>query len=105
MDKEQNGEAVFVAYHLWREAREALDGLSTDEQERLRMADLWSFQRGEIQDAAISGDAEDDDLEAEKRVLSNAEKLYTAAMSASDLLYEGETAAATLLTLAQKQLD
>ena len=105
LDKEQNGEAVFVAYQLWRESREALDSLSTDEQERLRMADLWSFQRGEIQDAAIAGDTEDDDLEAEKRVLSNAEKLYTAAMSASDLLYEGETAAANLLTGAQKQLD
>lgn len=105
LDKEQNGEAVYVAYHLWREARQALDSLSTDEQERLRMADLWRFQHGEIQDAALAGDTEDDDLEAEKRVLSNAEKLYTAAMSASDLLYEGETAAATLLTAAQKQLD
>ena len=105
LDKEQNGEAVHVAYRLWRGAREALDSLSTDEQDRLRMTDLWSFQRTEIQDAAIASDTEDDDLEAEKRVLSNAEKLYTAAMSASESLYEGEATAATLMTAAQKQID
>ncbi len=105
LEKESAGEAIHTAFLLWREAREELDRLSTDEQERLRMVDLWSFQRGEIQDAAIVSDAEDEELEAEKRVLANAEKLYTAAMNASDLLYEGEGAAATALTAAQRHLD
>ena len=36
-------------------------------------------------------------LEAEKRVLANAEKLYTAAMSAHELLYEAEDSAETTL--------
>ena len=104
-EKEQPGDAIRTAFTLWREARESLDRLSTDEQERLRMVDLWSFQKNEIADAAIASDTEDEELEAEKRVLSNAEKLYTAAMTASDLLYENEAAAATSLTNAQKHLD
>ncbi len=105
MEKEQPGDAIRAAFSLWREAREELDRLSTDEQERLRMVDLWSFQKSEIGDAGIASDTEDEELEAEKRVLSNAEKLYTAAMMASDLLYENEAAAVTSLNSAQKHLD
>ncbi len=105
MEKEQPGDAIRAAFFLWREAREELDRLSTDEQERLRMADLWSFQKNEIAEAGIASDTEDEELEAEKRVLSNAEKLYTAAMTASDLLYENEAAAVTSLNSAQKHLD
>lgn len=105
LENEQTGETVHTAYQLWREARENLDRLSTDEQERLRMVDLWSFQRSEIQDAAITSDLEDENLEAEKRILGNAEKLYAAAMSAHEQLYENEGAAATTLTAAQRHLD
>ncbi len=63
----------------------------TDEQDRLRMADLWRHQTAEIAEAGIAGEDEDRELEAEKRVLANAEKLYTAAMSAHELLYEART--------------
>ncbi len=59
------------------------------------MADLWRFQSKEIAQAAILSDDEDTQLETEKRVLANAEKLYTAAMSAHDLLYEAEQSAET----------
>lgn len=105
LEKEQTGEAVHAAYALWREAREELDRLSTDEQERLRMVDLWSFQLSEIRDAAIVSATEDEELEAEKRILGNAEKLYAAAMSAHEQLYENEGAAATTLTAAQRHLE
>ncbi len=105
LEKEQVAETVHTAYVLWKESREDLDRLSVDEQERLRMVDLWSFQRSEIADAAITSDTEDEDLEAEKRILSNAEKLYAAAMGANDQLYENETAAATTLTAAQRFVD
>lgn len=101
----QVGENIRVAYAFWRESREALDHLSGEEQERLRMADLWSFQRREIDEAAIVSADEDELLEAEKRVLSNAEKLYTAAMSAHDALYESEGSAETTLAAAQKNLE
>ncbi len=101
----QAGENIRTAYALWREAREELDRLSGEEQERLRMADLWSFQRGEIQEAAITGAEEDEALESEKRVLANAEKLYTAAMSAHEALYESEGSAETTLAAAQKHVE
>jgi DNA repair protein RecN (Recombination protein N) len=79
--------------------------METDEQDRLRMADLWRFQRSEIA-AAELGDAEEDvKLEAEKRVLGNAERLYTAAMSAHESLYEGEVSAESLLGGALKQVE
>ncbi len=101
----QVGENIRVAYATWRSAREELDRLSGEEQERLRMADLWSFQRNEIQEAAVTGPEEDETLEAEKRVLANAEKLYTAAMSAHEALYESEGSAETTLAAAQKHVE
>jgi len=79
--------------------------LESSEQDRLRMADLWRFQSKEIADAQIVGEDEDVKLEAEKRVLANAEKLYTAAMSAYESLYEGEGAAETTLAAALKQVE
>jgi len=102
---EDAGENTHAAYTLWRSARTELDRLSSDEQERLRMADVWSFQLAEIADAAIKSANEDGVLETEKRILANAEKLFTAAMSANELLYEDEKSAETTLTAAQKHLE
>ncbi len=48
---------------------------------------------------------EDAQLEAEKRVLANSEKLYTAARSAHELLYEQEGSAETTLTAALKHVE
>jgi DNA repair protein RecN (Recombination protein N) len=66
---------------------------------------MWRFQTREIADAQLKAEDEDAQLEAEKRVLANAEKLYTAAMSAHELLYESEGAAETTLTAALKHLE
>jgi DNA repair protein RecN (Recombination protein N) len=79
--------------------------LQASEQDRLRMADLWRFQAIEIADAQIRAEDEDAQLETEKRVLANAEKLYTAAMSAHELLYEQEGAAEATLAAALKQVE
>jgi DNA repair protein RecN (Recombination protein N) len=105
LDPAQAGENIRTAYTLWREAREELDRLSGEEQERLRNADLWSFQKSEIAEAAIMSADEDEQLEAEKRVLANAEKLYTAAMSAHEVLYENEGSAESTLAAAQKHVE
>jgi DNA repair protein RecN (Recombination protein N) len=93
------------AYTAWRTTTERLEELEASEQDRLRMADLWRFQSREIADAQIAAEDEDAQLEAEKRVLANAEKLYTAAMSAHDLLYESEGAAETTLTAALRHVE
>jgi DNA repair protein RecN (Recombination protein N) len=98
-------EDVAGAFAAWRATTERLVELQASEQDRLRMADLWRFQAKEIAEAAIAAEDEDAQLEAEKRVLANAEKLYTAAMSAHELLYEQEGAAETTLTAALKHVE
>ena len=98
-------DGVAAAFSTWRATTVKLNELQSAEQDRLRMADLWRFQSGEIQAAVLIAEDEDAQLEAEKRVLGNAEKLHTAAMSAHDLLYESEGAAEGTLGAALKHLE
>ncbi len=100
-----NYEAVVEAFSGWRATTDKLEELQSAEQDRLRMADLWRFQSTEIDQAQLAAEDEDVQLEGEKRVLGNAEKLYTAAMSAHDLLYESENSAETTLGAALKHLE
>ena len=102
---EVNTEAVAEVFARWRATTDKLDQLQSAEQDRLRMADLWRFQSKEIDQAALVAEDEDVQLESEKRVLANAEKLYTAAMSAHELLYESEGSAEGALGAALKHLE
>jgi DNA repair protein RecN (Recombination protein N) len=98
-------DAVTIAYETWRNTAARLTELEADEQDRLRMADLWRFQAKEIEQAGLTAPDEDGQLETEKRVLANSERVYTAAMSAYELLYESESAAETTLGSALKQVE
>ena len=98
-------EAVAEAFAAWRATTDKLVELQSAEQDRLRMADLWRFQSKEIDQAVLVAEDEDIQLESEKRVLANAEKLYTAAMSAHELLYESEGSAEGALGAALKHLE
>jgi DNA repair protein RecN (Recombination protein N) len=100
-----NIDGVGEAFAAWRTTTDKLDELQSAEQDRLRMADLWRFQSKEIDAAGLSAEDEDAQLEAEKRVLGNAEKLYTAAMSAHELLYESESSAESALGAALKHVE
>lgn len=93
------------AYAAWRETSAKLAEMEADEQDRLRMADLWRFQASEIEQAQLSSEDEDIQLETEKRVLANSERLYTAAMSVHELLYESENSAETTLGAALKHVE
>jgi len=97
-------EAVGEAYARWREARKKLDELVEGEQDRLRMVDLWNYQRKEIEQARLEA-GEDEALETEKRVLANAEKLYAAAMGAFEQLYEGGASAEVALRAAVRNVE
>lgn len=97
-------ETVEKAYAAWREIRIRIDELERGEQDKLRLLDLWIFQKREIEEARIEA-GEDERLETEKRVLANAEKIYHAAMNAFDLLYEGNGSTASSLRAAQKQVE
>ncbi len=97
-------DAVSAAHAQWRDAQNKLNDLLHGEQDRLRMVDLWSYQHKEIESARLEP-GEDEALETEKRVLANAEKLYAAAMSAYDQLYEGSASAEGSLRSAMRNVD
>jgi DNA repair protein RecN (Recombination protein N) len=103
---------VAAAFAHWKQIRGRIAELEQDEQDRMRLLDLWNFQCREIEEARLrAGDGaqgsaqEDEQLEAEKRVLANAEKIYGAAISAFDLLYEGNASTSSSLRAAQKHLE
>ncbi len=88
----------------WREISARIADLERDEQDRLRLLDLWKFQREEIHQSELKP-GEDEALETEKRVLANSERIYAAAMGAFDHLYEAEGSASEQLRAAAKQLE
>src|SRR5262249_59001175 len=97
-------ESVSAAFAAWKDMRTRIEELEQGEQDRLRLVDLWIFQKREIEEARLQS-GEDEKLEAEKRVLANAEKIYNSAMNAFDLLYEGNGSTASSLRAAQKQVE
>ncbi|MGA2085405.1 MAG: DNA repair protein RecN, partial [Terracidiphilus sp.] len=97
-------DAVAEAHARWKDAAGKLDELLQGEQDRLRMVDLWSYQHKEIGSARLEA-GEDEALETEKRVLANAEKLYAAAMSAFEQLYEGGASAEAALRAAVRNVE
>jgi DNA repair protein RecN (Recombination protein N) len=97
-------ETVASAFGQWRDLCDRLGKLEGDERERAQQADLWSFQKREIEDAQPK-DGEDAALETERRVLANAEKIYTAAMSAHEQLYESGSSAEAALRSALRNLE
>ena len=70
----------------WEQVRR----LKLSEQERLRAIDLLSFQVDEIRKAALSSPDEESQLLEERRLLSNADRLFQAAHQAYAHLYESE---------------
>ncbi len=97
-------DSVETPFTAWKEIRTRIAELETGEQDRLRLVDLWNFQKKEIDDGRLHS-GEDESLESEKRVLANAEKIYNAAMNAFDLLYEGNGSTTSSLRAAQKQVQ
>lgn len=97
-------EPLSQRYSRWKELRARIDELERSEQDRLRLVDLWAFQKREI-DAAKLIAGEDERLETERRVRMNAEKLYSLANSAYDLLYESPTSVLSTLRTAMRQVE
>ena len=95
---------VAEAFESWKRIQDKIAELEQGEQDRLKLVDLWTFQKREIEGAKLQP-GEDERLEAEKRVLSNAEKIYSSAMQAFDLLYEGTSSTSSSLRSAQKHLE
>ncbi|HWZ81296.1 MAG TPA: DNA repair protein RecN [Terriglobales bacterium] len=97
-------DGVANAFAGWKQIHGRIAELERDEQDRMRLLDLWTFQSREIEEAALQPD-EDERLATEKRVLANAEKIYGAAINAFDLLYEGNASTSSSLRAAQKHVE
>jgi DNA repair protein RecN (Recombination protein N) len=97
-------EPVAAAFRCWQDIRSRISSLESNEQDRLRLVDVWSFQKKEIDDAQLEPE-EDQQLESEKRVLANAERIYAAAMAAYDQLYDSNTSASASIKLAARSLE
>ena len=97
-------DAVRSLHAQCRGLEQELEGLSHNEQERLRTLDLLNFQMRELEQAKLQA-GEDVALEEERRVLANLEKIRAAASSAFEELYEDEGAAIARVAAAARQLD
>ncbi len=97
-------EQVAAAHAAWRAAAARLAELTHNEQEKLRLADLWSFQKQEIEGAAPSAD-EDQRLAEEKRVLANSTRIHGLVQSAYEQIYDGPEPASAALAAALRSLE
>jgi DNA repair protein RecN (Recombination protein N) len=91
-------------YEQWRATAVELEEIERSEQEKLRLLDLWQFQRKEIESAQLEAE-EDATLENERRVLQNVQRLEEAAGAAYGAVYEGEESALRLTRAALKRVD
>jgi DNA repair protein RecN (Recombination protein N) len=91
-------------FRQWQQVSSELSELDKSEQERLRLADLWSFQRKEIEDASPQS-GEDAALEDERRVLQNLARLQEHAHGAYGALYDSADSALARLRHARRGLE
>jgi DNA repair protein RecN (Recombination protein N) len=91
-------------FRRWKETGMALEHLAQTEQEKLRLLDLWEFQRKEIESAGPKP-GEDESLEAERRVLQNLGRLQENAGTAYAALYDSPESALAQVRVAAKRLD
>lgn len=100
----QKRDAAAELYRRWREVSRELEELERGEQEKLRMLDLWEFQRREIETVAPKP-GEDASLDQERRVLQNCARLQESAHAAYSALYDSPEAVLSQLRIAMRRLD
>jgi DNA repair protein RecN (Recombination protein N) len=91
-------------YREWRQRAADLAELDRNEQERLRLADLWSFQRREIESASPKA-GEDLELENERRILRNVGRLQENANAAYEALYDAPASVYAQLKTATRKIE
>lgn len=97
-------EAVGRIFERWQVCSRELEELDRGEQEKLRLADLWSFQKREIEEAQL-GPGEDAKIEAERRVLMNVARIEESVRGAYTFLYDSGEAAFGQIRQARKRLE
>ncbi len=97
-------DSIAGLYDRWRRATAELEELDRTSQEKLRLTDLWSFQRNEIETISPLPN-EDLELENERRILRNVVKIEESANAAYAALYDAEESATARLQVVLKRLD
>ena len=92
-------------YEIVADLRAQIQRLTMDESEKLRRMETLRFQIQEIEKADLTA-GEDDELEARRKILQNAEKLSDSVNVAVECLYGGDDTdgAAALLTQAEREI-
>ena len=93
-----------VAFEEWRAVSREIEELERGEQEKLRLLDLWSFQRREIESVGPKP-GEDAELEQERRVLQNTARLEEAASTVYAALYDAPESALAQVRIAVRRLE
>ena len=91
-------------FTAWKNVAAEIAELEDADQTKLRMLDLWQFQKKEIEGAALRS-GEDVELEAERRIQQNAGRLLETAGAAFEALYESPESALSLVKSVAKKLD
>ena len=73
-------------YSEWNRVKDELESLKSSEADKEKKVDLLRFQSDEIEKAALKVD-EDEELLEERKLLSNAGRLYESANTALEILY------------------
>ncbi len=95
---------VSETYHALRRVDSELAGVERSEKEKLRMLDLWQFQKREIESLRLHP-GEDAVLESERRVLQNLGRILDTAGGAYAALYDSPESAVALARLAAKKME
>ncbi|HTM52236.1 MAG TPA: DNA repair protein RecN [Bryobacteraceae bacterium] len=97
-------DSVHELFANWTAVKKQLEELERGGQEKLRLLDLWNFQKREIESTAPKP-GEDEALEQERRVLMSLERLQESAGAAFAALYDSPDSALTMVRAATKRLD
>jgi DNA repair protein RecN (Recombination protein N) len=97
-------EQVAGLFRQWKQFQKELEDLQKSEQEKLQLADLWSFQRKEIEAAGLKA-GEDAQLENERLVLKNVARLQENADGAYTALYDSQESASAHIRISLKKLE
>lgn len=95
---------VAALFAEWQNVARGLEEIDRSEQEKLRMLDVWNFQRQEIETAGLKT-GEEADLENERIVLKNVARLQENADAAYTALYDAPQSASAQIRIALKRLE
>ena len=97
-------EPVAKLFQAWKDCDRELEEIAQREQEQLRLADLWTFQRKEIEALDLKP-GEDGELANERRVLQNVTRLSEHAEAAFSALYDSPGSALAQARAAQRRVE